>query len=478
MLGFSGITGVDAITNQPTKIDGSDNSNYNIYNNIKFNSSTPALYSINNDPGHEFIDVFKQICGPDAKYDSKSGGYDAKDIVKTNSGFVWDYINSPSENEGHAKTDFGTVIQAYDTKNQLPIMYSLASEFVVCDRWFSSIPGPTFPNRLFFHGASSSGLDDSPTDLQIDTWNTIDGLKFDNSSIYDRLTKNNIPWHIYSGTRGLLVGSIPQAASLHNITIDKWSHLDDFETDISDDYPYFYTFIEPNYGDTVSGTFKGGTSQHPTDDVRNGEILIKYIYETIRNSKIWESSVLLITYDEHGGFYDHVIPPTTVAPGDTNKYSINNFDFRQLGIRVPSIIISPLINKNIIDHTIYDHTSILSTLEKLCNIEPLTQRDTNANNFLHLFNTTARTDTPEKLTEVNKDDSKDDNKDDKISDVLSNKYNEFVFILKKIQNELKIVDSYIGTDIESMKKYFSNIINKAENKRNNINVSGCKCVIV
>jgi phospholipase C len=261
MLGFSEITGTDAITNQPTKIDGITNDSlnntcYNIYNNIKFESSMPAKYSINNDPGHEFIDVFKQICGPDAKYDAKSGGYDASGIVKSNSGFVWDYVNSPSQAEGYAKSDFDTVMQAYDTKTQLPIFYTLAKEFAVCDKWFSSMPGPTFSNRLFFHGASSAGLDDSPTDLQIDTWDTIDGFKFENGTIYDKLTKNNIPWHIYSGKKDPPEGSIPQAASLAGITVDKWSSLDDFAEDINNDYPYFYTFIEPNYGDIISGTFK------------------------------------------------------------------------------------------------------------------------------------------------------------------------------------------------------------------------------
>src|SRR5712691_13058638 len=108
--------------------------------------------------------------------------------------------------------------------------------------------------------------------------------------------------------------------------------------------------------------FVGGNSQQPKDDVTRGEALLKQVYETIRRSPHWESSVLIVIYDEHGGFYDHVPPPQTVAPGDAVTDSGNNtnhFDFKQLGVRIPTVIISPLIPKGVIDTTIYDHTSVL-----------------------------------------------------------------------------------------------------------------------
>src|SRR5260221_498791 len=158
-----------------------------------------------------------------------------------------------------------------------------------------------------------------------------------------------------------------------------------------------YVFIEPNYGHATAA-FTCGNSQHPKDDVTRGEKLLKTIYETIRNSPHWATSVLVITYDEHGGFYDHVRPPQTVAPGDSitdPENNHHNFDFKQLGVRVPAVIVSPLIPRGVIDHTCYDHTSMLATTERIFGLLSLTQRDKHAHTFNHLFSITIpRTDTP------------------------------------------------------------------------------------
>lgn len=97
---------------------------------------------------------------------------------------------------------------------------------------------------------------------------------------------------------------IPCVAALSHIKIDDYQHFERFSTDIKGYYLYFYTFIEPNYGDVSDGSYSGGQSQHPRDDVRNGEQLIKSVYETIRNSPLWENSILIITYDEHKGLFE------------------------------------------------------------------------------------------------------------------------------------------------------------------------------
>jgi phospholipase C len=111
--------------------------------------------------------------------------------------------------------------------------------------------------------------------------------------------------------------------------------------------------------------------------------------------------VLLVTYDEQGGFYDHVAPPATVSPGDTISDPDNNhhnFDFAQLGVRVPAIVISPLIPANVVDHTVFDHTSLLATIENLFGLPSLTQRDSQANTFSHLLSLqNPRTDAPTTL---------------------------------------------------------------------------------
>lgn len=157
-------------------------------------------------------------------------------------------------------------------------------------------------------------------------------------------------------------------------------------------------FIEPDYGNVLpltSEDFTCGNSQHPIDDVTAGERLIKDTYEAIRNSKLWETSMLIVTWDEHGGFYDHVRPGPAVPPGDGVSTSGNvrhGFGFDQLGVRVPAVVVSPLVPRNTIDHTVYDHSSIPATLERNFGLEPLTARDAAANDVVHLLSlTTPRT---------------------------------------------------------------------------------------
>ncbi len=166
--------------------------------------------------------------------------------------------------------------------------------------------------------------------------------------------------------------------------------------DLQRPYPYRYTFIEPNYGDSADSTFEGGSSQHPMDNASSGDALIGYIYSTLTNFPLWASSVLIITYDEHGGFYDHVVPPgNATAPGDAinpvmlppnDSGLYKPFDFQQLGVRVPAIIVSPLIAGGPqIDHTIYDHTSVLATIETILGLSNLTARDAAASALTHLW---------------------------------------------------------------------------------------------
>jgi len=386
MLGLSNITGTDAVTGKPTTIDGlnnTNNSNPDLHSN-KVVVSAPADWTMLYDPGHSFADVKEQLCG-------RRGNYPAIN----NSGFVTRYSlldpNHPSE------------IMKCFSPNQLPVLTTLAEEFAVCDRWFSSVPGPTWPNRFFVHAASSGGLDDSPNTFTIASF-TFNGYKFDNGTIFDRLDAEGIGWKIYAGDE------FPQVLSISGMPFNAFtghfSDFNDFSRDVSNPgYSPGYTFIEPNYGHTFTygRDFACGTSQHPKDDVTRGDRLLKNIYEAIRNSPHWENSVLVIMYDEHGGFYDHVHPPTTVAPGDSitdPENNHNNFDFKQLGVRVPAVIVSPLIPKGMIDHTVYDHTSVLATLENIFGLQALTNRDKHANTFKHLFSlTTPRTDAPKTLPE-------------------------------------------------------------------------------
>ncbi|MBV8751381.1 MAG: alkaline phosphatase family protein [Hyphomicrobiales bacterium] len=384
MLGFSGISGTDAVSGRERRVNGLNGSESNSYQGKSFAVTQPADATMAVDPGHEFTDTLEQLCGPNATYPA-GGNYP----VINNSGFVSDYGS-------HASNKFGDVMKCF-SPGQLPVLNALATSFALCDGWFASMPGPTFPNRFFACAASSGGLDHSPTTGEILTWETIAGFQFLHGSIFDALAqKFAMGWRIYAGD------SFPMAAALKGIHHAAVVNFSAFARDIANpDYPWPYTWIEPNYGDVAGGTYKGGNSQHPLDGVTQGEALIKATYEAIRNSPHWNTSLLIVTWDEHGGFYDHVQPPQAVPPGDTqpgSKYNQYGFTFGQYGVRVPAVVVSPLIPANIIDNRLYDHASIPATVEATFGLRPLTARDAAANNVLPLLSLSRpRTDCPTAL---------------------------------------------------------------------------------
>ena len=265
--------------------------------------------------------------------------------------------------------------------SQLPVLHALAAEFVVCDNWHASMPGPTWPNRMFVHAASSNGLDHSPTIAEIAEWEALAGFSFQNGTIFDALEKKGVTRRLYGGD------DFPMVSALKGIRLDDIRHYAQFAGDLQkSSYPFSYVFIEPSYD--VANDYKNGSSQHPLADVNRGEALIKATYEAIRNSAFWESSLLIITWDEHGGFYDHAIPPDAVVPNDTDLYSSHNqdgFTFDKYGPRVPALVISPSIGRNLIDHRLYDHSSVPATLEAIFGLSPLTKRDAAANRLTSLL---------------------------------------------------------------------------------------------
>ena len=386
IFGFSPFTGQDATTHQQTTTDGADPAkDINTDATGKPFPVQPtadfSLKGLDPDPGHEFADVQQQLAGG-------------------NGGFVNSYAAQKAADPARVMNCFSPA--------QLPVMNQLAAEFAVCDSWFSSLPGPTWPNRFFMMAATSGGLTKSPTTGDIIKATTLQGYGFQHGNIFDALDKNDIPWCIVEGDL------FPVSFALKGMDVNsvkgRFVSMNNFAAKLAD--PTFserFIFIEPQYGThqfdvTGPGDFSGGNSMHPLDDVRKGEQLVKQVYETIRAvPAVWANSVLLITFDEHGGFYDHVQPQPATPPGDNPINAAPGqqpFDFDQLGIRVPAIIVSPLIEKGVIDHTVYDHTSALATLERLFDVSPLTQRDAAAKDFSHLFTlTTPRSDTPAILTD-------------------------------------------------------------------------------
>ena len=423
MLGYSGITGTDASDGSPTAIRGlaplslratfeayqqsslsgvvrkrgqmwpptSTRSvrsylTANDYNGVTYGVQQGADYAMPVDPNHEFPDVVTQLAGLAGSYPPR-GAYPPV----RGTGFVASYVNSGG-------TDPSEIMKCY-APSQLPVLTELASEFVVCDNWHASLPGPTWPNRFFAHAASSGGLEHSPTDGQIVKWKYISGFSFPQGTIYDRLSDRNIKWKIYAGDHFPIVGALKGIDLIGDIL-----NYDNFPGDVAKaDYPYAYTFIEPNYGH-ITSDFKCGTSQHPMDDVTRGEQLIKATYESIRSSPIWNNSLLIVIWDEHGGFFDHLPPPGAVAPGDTGPDAEHNdahFTFEQYGPRVPAVLVSPLIPRNLIDHSLYDHSAIPALIEEWLQLTPMTARDAQSNQLLRLVSlSSARTDTPQTLREA------------------------------------------------------------------------------
>lgn len=304
-------------------------------------------------------------------------------------GFVQQYLSqggNPDE-----------VVGAFNSKT-LPITSTLATEFAVFDRWFCSVAGPTQPNRFFLHSATSDGMANNNV-LRL-------ALGMPQKSIYESLSESGISWTNY-------FQEVPSTLLLRWTRLPRnWNfkHFNAFERDCNAGTLPSFSFIDPRYFD-----FPGApqNDNHPGgSDVRNGEALIKRIYETLRNSPSWEDSLLIVTYDEHGGFYDHVPPPNGVPNPDGKISEDPYFTFDRLGVRVPTIMISPWIEKGTVVNRAngptptseYEASSIPATLKKIFNLKGdfLTKRDAWAGTFEQVWanRTSPRTDCPTVLPDV------------------------------------------------------------------------------
>ncbi len=277
------------------------------------------------------------------------------------------------------------------------------------------MPGPTWPNRFFVHAGSSGGLTDSPagsdTANAVQPWGT--AFKFQNGTLYASLEGAGRQWRVYYGdvTPQVLAlqgmtGKIFDPARFRPIYANDHS-AGDFAADVaSDAYDIDYTFIEPMYGIQTTGQFHGD-SQHPQDAVSAGEGLIKYIYEALRNSPLWEASVLLVVWDEHGGVYDRVPPPSAQPPGDAplnvgrgtgNHPTPPAFGFDRLGVRVPAILVSPFAPRGLASQlgnpgVSFDHTCVVRSVRDLFGIAaPLTARDASSPSWWPLLQDVRRSD--------------------------------------------------------------------------------------
>jgi phospholipase C len=191
---------------------------------------------------------------------------------------------------------------------------------------------------------------------------------------------------------------IPQSATLARLWAEIPMHFHHFEDDFARDAAAgklpAYTFIEPQYfTDTIMG--KMPNDQHPPHNVSHGDALIARVYNAVRSGPGWKNTLLIVTYDEHGGCYDHVPPPAAVPPDDLRPDGVI---FDRFGVRVPALIISPWVKPGSVlrpaGPTPFDHTSIIATLAKLFRFPPLTKRDAAAPNVLDVLNGDGTNDGP------------------------------------------------------------------------------------
>ena len=323
---------------------------------VVVSNSAAYLGDLDVDPSHEVSHVTVQLFGSETI---------PPPGAPHNVGFVLDYARQGSPEPEN-------IMRCFDPAN-LPVLTTLAREFAVCDRWHASVPGQTWPNRFFLHCATSGGwTDNTPRAYPMRT-------------IYENLTGKGFDWAIY-------FHDVAQSMTLDNLLDSvfkaKFKFFPDFFTDLRNRTLPNYCFLEPRYFNFLSWK---ANDQHPPHDVQLGEHLIADVYEQLRASDYWNKALLVILYDEHGGIYDHVLPPAAVSPDGLNN---QGFAFDRLGLRVPAVLVSPYIKRNTVESTtVFDHTSLLATVKELFDLPSfLTKRDAQAATFTRLLDNPVRAD--------------------------------------------------------------------------------------
>jgi phospholipase C len=323
-----------------------------------------ASYAIHPGPGHSHDDVMQQLL---------ASGDRSQPYRVTNKGFAANYETKYNPGRG------GLALGCF-TPDRLPVLATLAREFAVCDHWFCSVPGATWPNRNFCHTGTSGG--------QVN----IAVRAYRDKTIFEQLSEANLDWSIYYG------GFPPQSLAFARLWrpselnwLQRYKPIGQLYRAIENDRLPHYAFIEPDMVGKLSD------SQHPgmggEMDFRAGERLIWRIYSALRaNPDVARKTLLLITYDEHGGFFDHLAPPQgtewSVEPAYEAPDGTYTFSFDLLGPRVPAVLISPWIEHGTVNQTVYEHASIPATVRRLLGVDapPLTRRDAMTNTFDQVLN--------------------------------------------------------------------------------------------
>ena len=289
------------------------------------------------DPLEDFDDMNFQIFGTKTP---------AENQPATMLGFLINYANTSSKNPA-------TLMETYSPQ-QLTMLSGLAANFAVSDAWHASAPCQTWPNRAFAHLGTSCG--------RVNNWPD-DPFDFDVPTIYNVLEANQSTWAVYNLSVFISLTRL-QFPKLWDSSLDShFLSITDFLKHAQEGTLPSYSFVEPSFM-----SFEGTPDdEHPPHDVCLGEQFLQSIYSAVVNGKNWEKTLLVITFDEHGGCPDHVPPPWGAVPPDKQSNpGEEGFRFDRFGVRVPAILVSPWIQAGTVFRSTtnvpYDHTSILATL--------------------------------------------------------------------------------------------------------------------
>jgi len=328
----------------------------------------PADFS-NPDADGKPVKIFRdtRLCFVDTNHEwdgshEQVGPKDLMDgFVKTN-----EKHGTPAPN-GTADMMNGARAMGYYEKADVPFMYWAADQMAIGDRYFCSLLGPTWPNRMFLYAATSFGRTSNKLPDGVDV------------TLFDNLEKRGVTWKIYnSGTPGLgVIADRVVKYKEHVVSIDE------YETDAAAGTLPQVAFVDPKIG--AEGYNQN--DEHPPAIMQVGQGFLAKVTTTLMKSPQWKKSALFITYDEHGGLYDHVVPPKACAPDDrpTQPPAKPEEKFDRYGIRVPFLVISPFAKKSYVGHHVYDHTSIVRFIEAKFTLPAMTRRDANAEAPYDLF---------------------------------------------------------------------------------------------
>jgi phospholipase C len=368
---FDGLTGIEQNTWHPK--DGSPSQTFPVWKSPVMTTAAACIPTP--DPGELFTDIHMQIRGLEDPNTFNPG--------PTMGGFVDNYMRQPPSSDGPYDP---AAVMHYFTPEEIPVLSRLAREFGVSDRWHAPAPCQTWPNRFFAHTATANGyVNNSPA-----------RFPYMMETVFNRLEEDaKVPWRVY-------FHDIPQSITLTRLwgeVATNFRYFDeDFIRDAASGSLPAYSFIEPRYfANPVAKLMPN--DQHPPHNVSYGESLIASVYNAVRSGPGWRNTLFIITYDEHGGCYDHVVPPVSTSPGGPKP---DGFDFGYYGVRVPAVIVSPWVPKGSVIRppglTPFDHTSIIATLAKLFPFAPLTARDAAAPDLLTALTGDGTNDGPAVIT--------------------------------------------------------------------------------